>query len=147
MIREEEINGNWKGDYTQEFKGGDNQTIVVDFEIELKSEAKGFSGVCYDIEIEEGNREKSSIKGFIDGEIISFVKQYENAIYLDDETEEYILEKNPIEPHPEIHYYGTYNADLKKFEGTWEIEVGEELIVPEEYGVELVVGEWWMKKL
>lgn len=55
--------------------------------MELLSTEDEFTGIFYDLEIEPGKKDKSSVNGFTEDEIISFIKRYEHAIYLDEEAE------------------------------------------------------------
>lgn len=145
MIDNNQLSGKWQGTYTQKLKEDpdDDQIFEVEFEMELLNTEDGFTGTCYDLEIELGKKEKSSVSGFIERDIISFIKRYEHAIYLDEEAEEFLLDKEA--KHPEIHYSGRFNAIEDKFEGTWEIEMNEELIGGDQLNTHLIYSSWWMK--
>lgn len=62
----------------------------------------------------------ATIEGFIDGNMISFVKKYACAWSVDDYGN--VLEF-PDEPSHEIHYTGSYQEDA--FSGDWEIFVSQ----------------------
>lgn len=139
------ISGKWQGTYTQKLKEDpeDDKILEVAFEMELISAEGGFTGTCYDLEIELGKKEESYVSGFIDGEMISFIKRYEHTIYINEEAEEFILYKEA--KHPEIHYYGRFNDAEERFEGNWEIEMDNESIGDDLLDTHLLYGSWWME--
>ena len=143
----ETLTGKWKGYFSQVLGiEEDPYEAEFDFEMEIVETENGFEGVCKDIEIEIGKREKSKIKGFRDGNLISFTKQYENSIFYDAENDELILEKG--KKQDEIIHYGTLNECGNKFSGKWEILLGEETILAgEEYQEHIAYGHWEMEKV
>lgn len=145
MSDNNQISGKWQGTYSQKLKEDpeDDQIFEVDFEMKLECAEDGFTGTCYDLEIESGKKEKSSISGFIEDKMISFIKRYEHSIYLDEHAEEFVLDKGAT--HSEIHYYGTFNSTENKFEGTWEIEIEKESVGSDQVNTSFIYGSWWMK--
>jgi hypothetical protein len=143
-MNENMISGNWKGVFTQVLQE-EKLMFEVDFEMSLTGDEDGFNGDCKDLEVEEGIKEQSKVRGFIDDEMISLVKEYEHLILLNRKTETFILDKE--KKHPEIHYYGTFNEATNRFEGTWEVEsiVGSLNISKQLTCIEN--GTWWMQKV
>ena len=138
-----QINGSWKGMFSQIINEDDQTFFEADFNMKLVGDSEGFNGTCEDLEIEIGKKERSKIRGFIDDGMISMVKEYEHLILLDKETEEFILDKEMR--HPEIHYYGTFNESTNRFEGTWEIESIVGNLGADEQLTYVEYGEWWME--
>src|SRR6188768_1427113 len=104
----ETLTGKWKGFFSQVLGTKEDPYVAeFDFEIDIIETENGFEGTCKDMEIEIGQNEKSVIKGFRDGQLISFTKQYANTIYYNVDKDELILEKG--EKQDEIEYYGTLN--------------------------------------
>ncbi len=136
------MKGEWKGVYTQYLN--ENEFLEIDFEMMLNENEDGFNGICQDLEIEIGTKEKSSIRGFCEDSMISFIKVYENAIYLDRDTNEFVLDQE--NSGRDIHYYGTYNHDTEQFEGSWEIETSEDQIAEEKMNIGIEYGSWFMKR-
>lgn len=138
------IEGNWKGVYTQVLKEGES-IYEAEFNMNLAGEEDEFTGSCEDVEIEVGIKERSKIRGFLDEGMISLVKEYEHLILLDSETGEFILDKE--RKHPEIHYYRRYNESNNRFEGTWEIESIVGNLSMDEQLTWVEYGEWWMERI
>ena len=77
--------------------------------------------------------------------MISFTKTYKNYFWIDEETEEYVLEKGGFVPS--IEYYGNYLDEAQQFEGTWEMVLESNRIMEGEYQESIESGRWLMKEL
>jgi len=141
------LTGKWRGFFSQVLGTRDDPYVAeFQFEMDIVETEDGFGGTCKDMEIEIGQNEKSIIRGFRDGRLISFTKQYENSIYYDDERDELILEKGHSQD--EINYYGTLNDQGDKCSGKWEIVLNEETILEgREYEQSLDFGHWEMERV
>ncbi len=84
-----------------------------------------------DLTIEDGNIFGSSkdlnqkvdtgiaiITGFIDNDLVSFIKRYEFEFYFDEKGNT-IIDKT--KPGPPITYTGVYNSQTNSIEGHWEV--------------------------
>ena len=142
----ETLTGTWTGFFTQ-LLGNEDDRYVAEFEfrMEITENENGFTGKCWDMEIEEGENEVSNIRGFRDGNMISFIKEYDNLITYDDKTDELVLDKES-DSNEEIHYFGTFDSEKKAFIGEWEIKL-DETKIPEGFDVEMECGDWEMKKI
>ena len=66
---------------------------------------------------------KANIKGFIQNDFISFIKQYPVTLIFDDDNN---LITDESKPSPEIHYTGYFNQNTKIFSGKWEMVIHRE---------------------
>jgi hypothetical protein len=141
------MTGKWKGFFTQILGTSEEPyEAKFDFEMDLIQNEDGFEGTCKDMEIEIGQNEKSKIKGFIDNQIISFTKQYDNSIFYDDQKDELILIREIKQD--EINYYGTWDQSTNKFHGKWEILMSDEPTLDlNEYKQDIEYGDWEMEKV
>ncbi|MFX8641196.1 hypothetical protein ABTM21_20275, partial [Acinetobacter baumannii] len=73
-----------------------------------------------DLEGIGANYEIAQVVGYIDGDLISFIKQYSHLYYLDEigNTKE---DKN--KQHPIVAYSGEFHLDTKTFAGQWELRM------------------------
>ena len=111
------FNGKWNGYYELGLSYGDRLNgKKTEFSIILKEENGVFQGKCFD-HVNDANN-NAEIKGFFDGSMISFIKQYNDHIFITDEGKR-IVDENST--HPGIEYTGYYNEEKKVFEGNWEM--------------------------
>lgn len=139
------LTGKWQGTFSQQLgKKDETYEGFFEFTMELVENEDGFEGYCWDVEIEEGKKERSRIKGFRDGNMISFIKIYENCIDYDEETDMFLLYKEG--ESLDIHYYGEFDQKTERFFGIWEIKLDEHEDV-EGLITEIETGYWDMKKI
>ena len=113
------LNGQWSGiiNYGPEY--GDLQNEELFFVADLNEEDNLITGTATDLN-EKEDTGIASIKGFIDGNKISFIKQYPYDSYYD-EFGKIIIDKTKV--GPEINYFGVWNFESNSIEGSWEIIV------------------------
>ncbi|MFT7037012.1 MAG: hypothetical protein ACJA2S_005554 [Cyclobacteriaceae bacterium] len=139
----ENLSGNWEGEYSVDI-GTEEQPKVEyhTFRLELQDKEGELTGNCQDLTLDN---EPSTINGFQDDNIISFIKKYQRLIYADDSAEYY---GDSSEQHPDIHYSGSFNESENCLEGTWEIQVSEEQIgMQTELTTEIEFGRWYVRRV
>jgi len=132
------IVGLWNGFYnydSEEFSG-----VSIRFSMSLNLKKGEITGKCYDSVDDGGFAEAARIRGFIEDNKISLIKQYPHLIYID-EAGEYIRDKS--QKHPEIHYLGEIADGMVK--GTWETNL-HSINRGDEVAVDQITGKWEMKK-
>ena len=141
-----DLNGKWVGFYELGPDYGDKISgEKTAFSVNLKDNNGEFEGGS-----SEGNDKsfnKAFIKGFFDGNMISFIKQYPALILIDNNGKRAVDENST---HPEIEYTGYYDEQLKSFSGDWEMitsssvknREGENMIAEEYY----LSGKWTMSR-
>ncbi|WP_433830760.1 hypothetical protein [Flavobacterium anhuiense] len=130
----------WKGFFTY-LEGYEiiDSYIKVEFEMDLTFDDNSFSGTSTNSESENIFVEPILVKGFIDDDMISFVINYP-CYYYKDEDGTIKLDKNL--QHPNIEYLGFYDQIEKKYSGTWEMIISEEIISADVYMEEVANGEF-----
>ncbi len=135
---------NWIGFYKYNVEGYTAIVLekIINFRLFIINNEGIISGYCEDDETINAMG-KSTINGFIEGSVISFIKQYP-FYYEINETGDLLF--NKLKKHPPIHYSGEYDLANKKFIGTWEIEI------PLQEGIDsneiyLFSGYWEMRLL
>ena len=114
----------WKGIFTYQDGYEDiDQYIEVDFTMILNFTEDTFIGTSTDSESEKAFNKPALVKGFIDGDKISFVLKYPCS-YFKDENGKIVLDENS--EHPDIHYLGYFDEDKKSVSGTWEMTIYSE---------------------
>ncbi len=139
----ENLTGTWEGEYTVDI-GTEDQPKVGhhSFRLELQDAEGDLTGSCEDLTLED---EPSTISGFQDDKIISFIKKYQRLIFTDNSDEYY---GDSSEQHPDIHYSGTFNESEDCLEGTWEIQTSEEPIgLQTELTSEIQFGSWYARRV
>lgn len=107
------------GQYTYGEPYPDNlKGTSVPFEIEWNIIDGVINGTCVDDEGKKVFDEPSTIYGFIENGIISFIKKYPKYWEMDEKGDTRIIDELPPS---EIHYFGV--AVNNRFEGEWEITV------------------------
>jgi hypothetical protein len=139
-----DINGKWAG--TIIYGAGYPDDIMgreLTFELTIHESDGDITGSGRDIAGCGINPSESFIRGFVDGEIISFIKHYKSAGYFDEDGGSLIIEN---EPSLDITYNGEFNADTNQYEGDWDI-----LIDQVQYGNDTIIyeftGSWSMRKV
>lgn len=129
-----EIKGTWRGEYADQYDE------KVEFEIHLDQNNDGFKGKGYDL---YDRKVKFKIAGFVEGNLISFTKEYDESIVSDEVGNVFVdMETH----HPGVHYYGRFNSDKNKFEGTWEVQVDESNLGHDRSLIWFDYGVWWLQK-
>lgn len=88
------------------------------------------------------NPDVADIKGFIDGNTISFRKQYRSTV-TEDENGAEIIEKG--RPSPEVEYIGTIDRTIYKIEGEWQINIAVQAL-KDTWLDETWAGHWVMTR-
>lgn len=90
----------------------------VPFHIEWTNIDGSLTGTCTDEIVEKYYDTPATIQGFVEGEMISFIKQYPCFCAVDEEGNVTLYKDKPAS---EIHYSGTLVND--HWEGEWEISM------------------------
>jgi hypothetical protein len=138
------IEGQWFGyfsygpEYGPELEG---EKVVFSLLVEQLNDGQ-FVGKCIELEGIGASREVSTITGFMDGNNISFKKEYSNYFTIDEQGNEGVHEASLA---PRISYQGVYDAKTSSFNGSWEIWANEV-----SYGdgtfVDLCTGSWQISR-
>jgi len=136
------FSGHWQGEYT--YGHGYPKNYIgksVSFDISMTLTDGVLKGTCTDDKEKVPVSKPAIMDGFIEGNFISFIKQYAHAWEI--EADGTVIE-HENQPSHEIHYTGTYDTD--GFTGDWEIAMT--YVYPngvlQEY---LVGGTWSMKRI
>lgn len=140
-----QFSGKWEGvyaqwkQYTEEKQEKEEVVFIADITVE--------DGILSGTSEEQVTRElmgrPATLSGFVEGDVISFIKQYPYYYYLGDDGE---IKVDVSREHPPVHYSGMFDAATGIFSGEWEIEV---YLDREEYGDDpyLLRGGWELKKI
>ena len=138
------ISGQWLGHFKygpeyEKFYGEE-----VEFSLVLEEIGNGqFEGKCFELDGVGANESVTFVKGYVDGNLIHFVKEYEEEfILLEDGT----LEK--LEPPGKsiLTYDGEFDYRINCYVGTWELE-SQVANAIDGVIVELFTGTWELTKL
>ena len=92
----------------------------VDFFVNITLQDGELNGISEE-EVTKLYMEKPAIlTGFIEGRLISFIKQYPYYYWLDEKDE---IQIDRSRKHPAIHYTGTFDPATNTFIGDWEMEI------------------------
>lgn len=138
-----QVAGTWYGEQTyNDDHRPELQGKKMSFRLTLDENDGDISGECIDTEGTGIVPEAASITGFIDEDILSFVKQYPNHYFINYQTEiEKIDEKEP----PEINFTGSYNRENDTFEGEWHV-VFEVKQFTFGFAEQIISGTWSIKR-
>ncbi|MBN2610449.1 MAG: hypothetical protein JXB00_02735 [Bacteroidales bacterium] len=138
------IAGTWLGElvYNDDHRP-ELQGKTMKFRLVLEENDGEFTGECVDTEGTGVIPEPASINGFIDDQVISFVKLYPHFYFVNDQVE--IVKDEDKEP-VEINYSGEYNAENEQFEGDWNAVYAVKQFTFG-YAENLVSGTWVMKRV
>ncbi len=112
------MNRTWIGKYTDIGHKGQDEDFAFRIDAELNKELS-FKGTVWEEEFYEKSKLFLSVKGFINGGQISFVKTYP-CLFEIDENFNTIIDKS--KKGHEVVYSGTWNESQGKWEGTWEVK-------------------------
>ncbi len=137
------VAGVWHGELTYgEEYGPDLKGKKMNFRLVIEENDGDITGECIDTNGTGVIPEPASISGFVEDDMISFVKQYP-AYYIINQKGEVgmIPEKEP----PEINYTGYYDPEHDTFEGDWHVvfEIRQLTFGFAEYGL---AGTWNIKR-
>lgn len=139
-----DFTGQWAGHFAYGPEYGDDLVgEKVQFRIFVDSFCnEEFTGRSVDLEGIGANYEIARVKGYIDGDFISFTKQYPHLYGLDEAGK---TVEDKTRQHPTVSYSGQYNATTKTFSGQWELRV--EIAPVGEYWLEdICTGTWEIRK-
>ncbi len=113
----QELNGRWTGKLTYGASFGHLAQESLFFTLNLVQKADEFTGTARD---EDGiglSPYLASVKGFVDGEQINFVKEYKLPLVAAQGQSGHSDQDQ--DPASEASFWGTYNAQTGEFEGEW----------------------------
>jgi hypothetical protein len=146
LMNKTNINGIWKGFYELGESYGPNLAgRRTNFVMNLVEADGLIEGECNDM-VKESNASRAEIKGFIENEMISFIKQYPVHIFIKQDGERIIDENSN---HPIIEYTGYYDNETNKYAGTWEMvtkTIMMNITGEKEIGEYYSSGEWEMSR-
>lgn len=123
--------------YGPEYGDVENQELI--FEAEFSQDDDTFTAVGVDKSGVGMSPDLAKIKGFLDGNDISFVKQYEYSHYVTDDGET-VVDKS--DKGHDINYFGTYDSLNNLFYGDWDITSR-----PKGLGFDITAtGTWIMRR-
>ena len=128
----------WKGKFSydpQEYGIVDD----VDFELYVELTDSKFEGVVYDEEFRELCEILPKVKGFIEGDHISFVVTYPVAFSIDENDE---ISIDTSQKGHDVAYDGYYAANAGKWIGKWEILAKKIKNKEDEYYQHHSIGGW-----
>ena len=130
----------WKGFFTYKHDYEIIDTYInVKFQMDLIFDGNSFTGTSTDSESENIFEEPIIVKGFIENDLISFVKNYPYYYYKDEDGN---IKLDKDLQHPKIEYLGYYDESEKKYSGTWQMKISEKKISEDDYIEELADGEF-----
>jgi hypothetical protein len=112
------------------------------FELEIKQDGEKITGISMDTGGFGASPDPATIKGEINENKISFIKQYSSRHFLNSKGE-MIVDKS--QPGPEIFYTGIYNDEDESFSGDWLMKIKFKLfkLLPLTFNFG---GSWTMKR-
>ena len=137
------MKGQWLGHFVYGPEFGDPFAgEIVTFRLFLDETGNGeFAGTSVDIEGIETNFEEAKVRGFLEGNTISFTKEYATYFVIDEAGNKTI----DTFPTPHLSYLGEYNFNTQTFKGDWEL-VSDERAMGDGFLVTVSTGTWEMVK-
>jgi hypothetical protein len=136
--------GNWEGHYSYGYGySEERRKIKVGFYVKMVLSDGLLNGTCEEYVTKVHMNESARLTGFIEGNRISFVKQYACHFEVGEDRN---IKVYPSRPSPMIQYSGTYNPVSGIFSGEWMIEV----VSKGRFGKDRVCkfsGRWEMRKV
>jgi len=138
-MTDEFYTGDWEGHYvygrtTYKRLGGK----LVDFKVKLTVKDGVLSGQATEEVTEKYMGAPAVVSGFIEGGMISMIKQYPFR-YTSNEEGEIMIDRS--RPHVPIHYTGYFDPQSNSFSGEWEIQK-----VIDQETLYISKGTWEMRK-
>ena len=138
-----QFSGKWDGHYVygRQFSE-EKQKVEVAFVAVIVVEDGVLSGTAEEPVTRDLMERPAALSGFIEGNVISFIKQYP-YYYWEDKNGKYYIDRTRL--HPPVHYSGLYDPASDAFTGEWEIEV---FLDRDEYGEDsyLITGTWELRR-
>lgn len=136
------LSGIWEGGFSYEYDNEEADDVeYTPFRMVLQENEGKITGTCEDLYIEF---DTSNVTGFIEDGMLSLIKKYQHLIFHDEETGD--LYGDDAQPHPDIHYTGTFDEDEQAFVGTWEmVEEQRRIGYTDQYEEKLITGTWYMR--
>jgi hypothetical protein len=131
----------WNGKYGYDDHFDPENTFA--FILKVDDNEGSFHGIALEEEFTGLTGEAASVKGFADGDHISFVKKY--PFRFDTQDDGAALIDRQQRGH-EVVYDGYFNSETGVWEGTWEIQIDEIKIAPHKYRTSATVGFWQMNR-
>ena len=138
-----QITGQWLGHFQYGPEYGDLYGEKVSFSITLEECAHGeFKGRCFELEGVGMNDTIAAVKGYLDGDIIHFVKEYPVDYKFEPDGS---IKKLESASKPILFYDGQFDYRFNAYRGTWELEVN---LGPSIHGdlLDICTGTWEMAK-
>lgn len=131
----------WIGEYRYSF---DDSSQGCSFEINAIYSKGSFEGTVYEEEFSGLTGDLVHVKGFIDDDLISFIKTYPYFFGTDDDDN--IVVDKQLKGHF-VEYEGRFDEEKGCWSGNWEIVVYEERdpSIPDAYYTEYILGPWTMR--
>ncbi len=133
------INGTWVGQLTYDNENEDN---ILHFEMTISVRKGIITGKCQDMGESKDIQEPAEINGFVENNIVSFIKKYKHYYEIDENDN---LREVPGKAPVDINYTGKYIEEQKRIEGDWDI-----ITQSHQYGYgsfeEVITGKWMMVK-
>jgi len=141
-MTDEFYTGTWTGTYVYGRQYQDLAGEGCDFKVEITLKDGILSGSGTEEVTEKYMGAPAILSGFIDGGMISMIKQYP-CWYKFDENNQVILDRSKTH---QVHYTGIFDPETQRFSGEWEIEkVLEEDFFGGAY-LHIWCGTWEMEK-
>lgn len=114
---------NWFGYFTYPIYNDDGKLLDdveerIPFEMSIQIQDGAFTGIATDEESKHLFDKPATVKGFIEKNLISFIKQYPSLYYINEDGE---LAVDSQKEHPEIRYTGFLNETQNEIIGEWEM--------------------------
>lgn len=141
-----DLKGRWAGEYIYgptygpELEGRKGDFIMYIQDIKESS----FEGKVIETD-GDGEFHEAVLKGFIQDYFISFTKTFDKYRFYDENLD--IKEAEGDGSGYYVVYEGSFDHDLKQFNGQWEISFDVTPLATEEIIEEFWEGTWWMKKV
>lgn len=138
------FSGKWEGHYSLGMQYPEQrQKDRVGFFAEISVGEGVLSGICEEYITKVHLKKPAKLAGFIDGNLVTFVKRYSCYYFVDDEKKIRIDFSRPAHP---IYYSGIYDVVSGIVSGEWKIEISPESEIADEV-VPLSTGTWQMRKI
>jgi hypothetical protein len=136
------LHGHWEGTIIYGPGYGENENKELYFNIDIVQTKDTFTGTAVDTRGVGVNPDNALIKGFVEDNEVSFVKQYASTLWFDENNTEILLKDKPS---PEINYWGTFDSVTNSIKGNWEIIItGKE--TEEGWLVDIATGTFTMRR-
>ena len=141
----ESISGEWSGHFTYGPGYDKLRGTSVPFTLFLEDLGDDqFKGTCIDEETIERKIPPAAVKGFLEDNYVSFIKQYENLFKMDKQGNKVPVKSLEV---PELRYEGSWDPATELFTGIWELE-GKMTLFGIGFSHNRIIGEgtWEMSK-